>query len=99
MFNGPTSYFFSLAKMSFDGGIRDLEAKRLQHAGPGGMKGLLKNPRLFCIAMVGALGGLNYGYEQGACEYQKTRVTRRKASRSNKAAKGAVELTLQTGSA
>jgi hypothetical protein len=48
--------------------LYDLEAKRDELAGPSGMAGLLKNGRLLGISMVTALGGLNYGYEQGACE-------------------------------
>lgn len=48
--------------------VYDVDIKRQQLAGPSGVAGLLKNKRLFGIAMVTALGGLNYGYEQGACE-------------------------------
>jgi len=48
--------------------IYDVDEKRQQLAGPGGVTGLLQNKRLFGISMVTALGGLCYGYEQGACE-------------------------------
>ncbi|KAL1406129.1 hypothetical protein Q8F55_007812 [Vanrija albida] len=44
----------------------DVDARREALAGPSGVAGLLKNKRLFGISMVTALGGLNYGYEQGA---------------------------------
>lgn len=53
-------------KMSRD--VFDVDAQRQQLAGPSGVAGLLRNPRLFLIAMATAQGGLCYGYEQGACE-------------------------------
>lgn len=43
-----------------------MEEKREQLAGPSGVSGLLKSPRLLTICLVTALGGMNYGYEQGA---------------------------------
>lgn len=48
--------------------VYDVDARRQELAGPSGVAGLLKNPRLFFIAMATAQGGLCYGYEQGACE-------------------------------
>lgn len=44
----------------------ELERKRQLMAGPAGVAGLMKNPRLLAISIVTMLGGLNYGYEQGA---------------------------------
>ncbi|ORX34317.1 hexose transport-related protein [Kockovaella imperatae] len=46
--------------------VFDVDARRQKLAGPGGITGLLKAKRLFGICMLTALGGLNYGYEQGA---------------------------------
>ncbi|BEJ00544.1 hypothetical protein CcaverHIS631_0504010 [Cutaneotrichosporon cavernicola] len=51
-------------RMSRD--VIELDDKRAQLAGPSGVAGLLKNPRLFLIAMATAQGGLCYGYQQGA---------------------------------
>lgn len=49
-----------------DSHTAELERKRLALAGPPGVAGLMKNPRLLMISIVTMLGGLNYGYEQGA---------------------------------
>lgn len=51
-------------RMSRD--VAELDDKRARLAGPSGVAGLLKNPRLFLIAMATAQGGLCYGYQQGA---------------------------------
>lgn len=48
--------------------LYNVDHKRERLAGPSGVTGLLANKRLFAISMVTALGGLCYGYEQGACE-------------------------------
>lgn len=48
--------------------VFDVDERRQALAGPSGVAGLLRNPRLFLIAMATAQGGLCYGYEQGACE-------------------------------
>lgn len=49
--------------------LYDIDARRERLAGPAGVAGLLANKRLFGISMLTALGGLCYGYEQGACAY------------------------------
>ncbi|KAJ7491114.1 hexose transport-related protein [Mycena latifolia] len=41
-------------------------ARRAELAGPAGLRGVLKNPRLFHLAIITTLGALCYGYEQGA---------------------------------
>ncbi|KAF7298442.1 Hexose transport-related protein [Mycena kentingensis (nom. inval.)] len=41
-------------------------ARRAELAGPAGVRGLLKNPRLMRLAAITTLGALCYGYEQGA---------------------------------
>lgn len=51
--------------------LYDIDARRERLAGPAGVAGLLANKRLFGISMLTALGGLCYGYEQGACAYTK----------------------------
>lgn len=48
--------------------LYDIDARRERLAGPAGVAGLFANKRLFGISMLTALGGLCYGYEQGACE-------------------------------
>ncbi|KAF2225655.1 general substrate transporter [Elsinoe ampelina] len=45
--------------------IGGLSAKRLQHAGPGGIKGLLANTHVTAIAVFASMGGFVYGYNQG----------------------------------
>ncbi|KAJ7584029.1 hexose transport-related protein [Mycena floridula] len=40
--------------------------RRAQLAGPSGIQGLFKNPRLLRLALITTLGALCYGYEQGA---------------------------------
>lgn len=49
--------------------LYNVDEKRQRLAGPSGVTGLLANKRLFAISMVTALGGLCYGYEQGACKW------------------------------
>lgn len=49
--------------------LQDLEEKRKQLAGPSGLPGLWRSKKLFALSMFTALGGLCYGYEQGACKY------------------------------
>nr|GAT54428.1 hexose transport-related protein [Mycena chlorophos] len=41
-------------------------ARRIELAGPAGLRGLVQNPRLLRLAMITTLGALCYGYEQGA---------------------------------
>ncbi|KAF7359152.1 Hexose transport-related protein [Mycena sanguinolenta] len=41
-------------------------ARRAELAGPAGLRGVMKNPRLFRLAIITTLGALCYGYEQGA---------------------------------
>ncbi|THV05516.1 hexose transport-related protein [Dendrothele bispora CBS 962.96] len=41
-------------------------ARRAELAGPSGLRGLMKNPRLLRLAAITTLGALCYGYEQGA---------------------------------
>ncbi|KAJ6500694.1 hexose transport-related protein [Mycena sanguinolenta] len=41
-------------------------ARRAELAGPAGLRGVIKNPRLFRLAIITTLGALCYGYEQGA---------------------------------
>ncbi|KAJ7348946.1 hexose transport-related protein [Mycena albidolilacea] len=41
-------------------------ARRAELAGPAGIRGVIKNPRLFRLAIITTLGALCYGYEQGA---------------------------------
>ncbi|KAJ6497107.1 hexose transport-related protein [Mycena vitilis] len=41
-------------------------ARRAELAGPAGLHGVVKNPRLFRLAIITTLGALCYGYEQGA---------------------------------
>ncbi|KAJ7778704.1 hexose transport-related protein [Mycena maculata] len=41
-------------------------ARRAELAGPSGLRGVIRNPRLFRLAIITTLGALCYGYEQGA---------------------------------
>ncbi|KAK7470101.1 hypothetical protein VKT23_001542 [Stygiomarasmius scandens] len=41
-------------------------ARRAELAGPSGLRGVMKNPRLLRLAAITTLGALCYGYEQGA---------------------------------
>lgn len=54
--------------MATQGEAYAVDAKREALSGPRGLKGLVTNPRLLFICFVGVLGGMNYGYEQGACK-------------------------------
>jgi hypothetical protein len=51
-----------MAPLTSDGA---LSARRLQYAGPPGLKGLVSNGKTTLIATFAALGGFVYGYNQG----------------------------------
>lgn len=46
-----------------DSGQHALSQRRVQLAGPSGVKGLLSNLRIFAIAVFASLGGFVYGCE------------------------------------
>ena len=53
--------------------LYSIDREREESAGPVGVAGVLSNRRLLGISMLTALGGLCYGYEQGACESTRVR--------------------------
>jgi len=66
-----TSYTFTMVVGAGASGHAALSQKRLQFAGPSGVKGLLQNKRIFAIAVFASLGGFVYGCESTLHRHQK----------------------------